>query len=231
MASVAPVHIGYIVDGNRRWARQHGLPDYEGHLAGYNAIQDIAKATFDAGVEFVSAYIFSTENWNRSQDEVHKLMGLVLRLLTADLPKFAENNIRLRVLGSRDRVDAKILKAIDRAEAETADNTAGTLAICFNYGGQQEIVDAVKKCVQAEGREAIDDLAVDKLESYMYAPEVPAVDLIVRTSGEQRISNFMLWRAAYSEFLFLEKTWPDMKSEDVEMIIDEYQTRGRRFGK
>ncbi len=143
--ATAPRHIGYIVDGNRRWAKRHGLPTYEGHLAGYNAIQDVAKATFDAGVEYMSAYIFSTENWKRSEEEVGKLMGLVLKMLTADLPKFAENNVRLRIIGSRDGVDEKILKAIDNAEAETAENTAGTLVLCFNYGGQLEIADACKK--------------------------------------------------------------------------------------
>jgi len=223
-----PRHIGYVVDGNRRWARQHGLPAYEGHLAGYNAIQDVAQATFDAGVEYVSAYIFSTENWKRSKEEVSKLMGLVLKLLTADLPKFDENNIRLRVLGSREKVSTKILKAIDAAEAKTAGNTRGTLAICFNYGGQLELADAVKKIVQSGA--ASETITPELIERNLYAPEVPPIDMIVRTSGEQRLSNFMLWRAAYSEFLFLEKTWPDMTKEDVTAIIKEYSERDRRIG-
>lgn len=223
-----PQHVGYIVDGNRRWAKSYGLPPYEGHLAGYNAIQDVAKATFEAGVKYVSAYIFSTENWKRSEDEVKKLMGLVLRLLTADLPKFQENDIRLRVLGSRDNVPQKILDAIDNAEAQTADNKAGTLALCFNYGGQQEIVDAVKKCVQA-GHD-IDSLTPADFSQYLYAPDVPGLDLLVRTSGEQRISNFMLWRSAYAELIFVDKNWPAMTSEDVPQIIEQYQQRKRRFG-
>ena len=226
---VVPKHVGYIVDGNRRWARKHGLPSYEGHLAGYNAIQEVVLATFNSGVEYVSAYIFSTENWKRSEDEVNKLMGLVLKLLTSDLPIFDKNNIRLRVLGSRENVNDRILKAIDIAEAQTANNTAGTLAICFNYGGQLEIVDAVKKVIQS-GFSA-DDVTIDLISQNMYAPEVPQMDLLVRTSGEQRISNFMLWRAAYSEIMFIDKLWPDMRKDDVTSIMKEYRKRFRRFGK
>ena len=223
-----PRHVGYVVDGNRRWAKMHGLPAYEGHMAGYNAIQDVAKATFEAGVEYVSAYIFSTENWKRSEDEVSRLMSLVLRLLTADLPQFSDNNIRLRVLGTREGVDEKILKAIDNAEAKTADNTGGTLAICFNYGGQQEISDAVRSIVQSGAK--ADEITPALIEQHLYSPDIPSCDLIVRTSSEQRLSNFMLWRAAYSEFLFLEKNWPEMTSEDVSSILEEYNARGRRFG-
>ena len=226
--SVVPLHVGYIVDGNRRWARRHGLPAYEGHLAGYNAIQDVAKETFDAGVKYMSAYIFSTENWKRSEDEVSRLMGLVLKLLSADLPVFAKHNIRLRVLGTPDGVDDKILKAIASAEEQTKDNTAGTLALCFNYGGQQEIADAVRKA--AESGLDMTQITPEQIEQFLYAPDIPPVDMIVRTSGEQRLSNFMLWRAAYSEFMFLDNTWPDMTEESVQQVIEEYQRRQRRFG-
>ena len=227
-APTLPQHIGYIVDGNRRWAKTHGLPAYEGHMAGYNAIHEVAEATFEAGIEYMSAYIFSTENWKRSEDEVSRLMGLVLKLLTADLPKFDEKNIRLRVLGSRERVSDKILKAIDDAETRTAGNTAGTLAICFNYGGQLEIADACKKIVQS-GVSA-DEVTPELIAQNLYAPEVPPIDLVVRTSGEQRLSNFMLWRPAYSELLFLDKPWPDMTKDDVTAILEEYTGRQRRFG-
>lgn len=224
-----PQHIAYIVDGNRRWAKRHGLPAYEGHMAGYNAIQDVAAATFDAGVPYMSAYIFSTENWKRSEEEVGKLMGLVLKLFTSDLHKFHDNDIRLRVLGSREGVDAKILKEIDHAEEVTADNTRGTLGLCFNYGGQLEIADAVKRA--AEAGEDMSQTTPELLEQYLYAPEIPPVDLIVRSGGDQRISNFMLWRAAYSELLFLDNAWPDMTKEDVSGILEEYNKRSRRFGK
>ncbi|HMI09866.1 MAG TPA: polyprenyl diphosphate synthase [Candidatus Saccharimonadales bacterium] len=228
MADAFPKHVGYIVDGNRRWAKTHGIPTYEGHLAGYNAIQEVAKASFDAGIEYVSAYIFSTENWKRSQDEVSKLMGLVLKLLTSDLHIFEENNIKLKIMGSRERVSDKILKAIDEAEARTANNTKGTLVICFNYGGQQEIADACKKIVQSGV--ALDGITPELISENLYVPEVPPVDMIVRTSGEQRLSNFMLWRAAYSEFMSLEKLWPDMTKEDVTAILKEYARRDRRIG-
>ncbi|MFZ1301727.1 MAG: polyprenyl diphosphate synthase [Candidatus Microsaccharimonas sp.] len=223
-----PRHVGYIVDGNRRWAKKHGLPVYEGHLAGYNALKDVAIATIDSGVEYMSAYVFSTENWQRSADEVKRLLSLVLRLLTSDIPMFNEYNIRLKVLGSRQGIDPKIIKAIEKAEAATAGNTAGEFALCFNYGGQLEIVEAVqaivKSGVKAENVDA--QLIADNL----YAPEVPPIDLIVRTSGEKRLSNFMLWRSAYSELLFLNKTWPDMTKDDVTAIMDEYTRRQRRFG-
>lgn len=223
-----PRHIGYVIDGNRRWAKQQGVPAYEGHLAGYNAIQDVAEASFDAGVKFVSVYIFSTENWKRSEEEVGKLMGLVLRLMTADLPRLQEHNIRLRVLGSRVGVSDKICDAIDNAEVLTAGNTAGTLAICFNYGGQLEIADACKKIVQ-EGV-APEAITPELLGQHLYAADIPPIDIVVRTSGEQRLSNFMLWRAAYSELLFLDKPWPDMTKQDVSAIIEEYTNRNRRFG-
>ena len=204
---VIPNHVGFIVDGNRRWAKQRGIPAYEGHLAGYNNLHEIVAAAFEMGVKYVSAYIFSTENWKRSQSEVGKLMDLVLKMLSTDIPILQKNNVRLLILGSREHLRPKIIQAIEKAEAETAGNTAGTLALCFNYGGQIEIVDAVKKIVQSGKK--VDDISVELIESNLYKPEVPPVDLIVRTSGEQRISNFMLWRAAYSELMFVDKTWAD----------------------
>jgi len=227
-APVVPRHVGYIVDGNRRWAKKHGLPAYEGHLAGHSVLKDIATATFDAGVEYMSAYVFSTENWKRSSDEVKRLMGLVLKILTADLPEFHKRNIRLRVIGSREGVQEKILKAIDKAEAETASNTGGTFVVCFNYGGQLEITEAVKKVVQSGI--AVEEITEEVIAQHLYAPDVPPMDVVVRTSGEQRLSNFMLWRSAYSELIFLPKSWPDMTKDDVAFIMKEYAKRQRRFG-
>ena len=223
-----PSHVGFIVDGNRRWAKKHGLPTYEGHLAGYNAIQEVAIAALDSGVKYVSAYVFSTENWKRSQSEVGKLMGLVLKLLTSDLPIFDERNIRLKILGSREKVSPKILQAIDAAELRTASNTAGTLVVCFNYGGQLEIADACKKIVQS-GVSA-DQVTPELISQNLYSPEIPPLDVVVRTSGEQRLSNFMLWRSAYSELIFVDKLWPDMTKDDVDDILKEYLRRSRRFG-
>lgn len=225
---VLPEHIGYIVDGNRRWAKKHGLPTYEGHLAGYNTSVDVMLASFDAGVKVVSMYTFSTENWKRTESEVSKIMSLVLKLLTSDIHILQDNNIRLRVVGSRERLSKGILKAIGEAEEKTANNTRGTAVVCFNYGGQLEITEACKKIIQ-DGVSA-DDVTPELIQQNLYAPDIPPVDLVVRTSGEKRLSNFMLWRAAYSEFIFLEKFWPDMTKDDVNGILEEYSRRARRFG-
>lgn len=226
--STIPKHIGFIVDGNRRWAKARGLPVYEGHLAGYSAVQEVVRASFEAGVQYVSAYVFSKENWKRSQDEVNRLMGLALKIAQSDINLLLDNNVKVCVLGSRHGVDPKIIAAIDDIEARSADNTAGTLALCFNYGGQLELADAYKAMMKA-GVQA-DDVTPEAIAQYLYYPDIPPVDLIVRTGGEERISNFMLWRAAYSEFMFIEKYWPDMTKEDVTAILEEYSVRNRRFG-
>lgn len=223
-----PQHIGYIMDGNRRWARSHGLPAYEGHLAGYNSLKDVLTATIEAGVKYASVYAFSGENWQRDQDEVGRLMNLFVSAVKNDIDYIQKQQVRVVVLGGRDNLDAKILAAIENIESKTAENTAGVLALCFNYGGQAEIADAVKKIVQS-GVSA-DEVTPELITQYLYAPEVPPCDVIVRTSGEQRLSNFMLWRAAYSELIFLNKNWPDMRKEDVVNILEEYKKRNRRFG-
>ena len=228
MSTDLPRHIGFIVDGNRRWAKQHGLPAYEGHLAGYNALQDVLLATLASGVTYASAYVFSTENWKRSSGDVDKLMRLSLKALTRDVQLFIANNVRLRVVGSRSELSPKLRVAIEDAEARTLDQTGGELLLCLNYGGQREIVDAVK-LLAASGADMSEITEVD-IEQNLYSPDVPPCDLIVRTSGEQRLSNFMLWRAAYSELLFVDKMWPDMTKSDVSAILEEYKSRKRRFG-
>lgn len=228
MSKELPTHIGFIVDGNRRWAKEHGLPGYEGHLAGYNAMQDVLLETLNRGVKYASAYVFSTENWKRSEDEVSRIMKLLRRILKNDITVFEENQIRLRVIGTQEGLDDDILKSIADAEKRTEHFTKGELLLCLNYGGQLEIADAVKKIV-ASGVKA-DEITPELIGENIYAPEVPPCDLIVRTSGEQRLSNFMLWRAAYSEFMFVDKHWPDMRKEDVTAILEEYANRQRRFG-
>ena len=224
-----PQHVGFIVDGNRRWAKKHGLPTYEGHLAGYNALKDILLETLSRGVKYASAYVFSTENWKRSEEEVGHLMGLLLKILEADVPIFVEHNVRLRVVGSREGLSEAIINAIDRAEATTAELDGGELLLCLNYGGQLEIADAVKKIIRSGA--SADDVTPELIAQHLYAPEVPPCDIIVRTSGEQRLSNFMLWRSAYSELHFIDKNWPDMRTEDVDDILEEYARRNRRLGK
>lgn len=223
-----PRHIGIIVDGNRRWAKKHGIPAYEGHLAGHNTLLEILPEFHKAGVEFVSLYLFSTENWNRSKDEVSRLMAIIMKVFTDDLKLFHANKIRLRVLGEEERLSKKVLAVLRRAEEETAHYTKGTVAVCFNYGGQREITHAVKKIVQSGV--APDAITEDLIAENLYAPDVPPVDIVVRTSGEQRLSNFMLWRAAYSELFFMKKMWPDMTKDDVAAILKEYSRRQRRFG-
>ncbi len=223
-----PKHIGYILDGNRRWAKKHGVPTYEGHLAGYTALKDIIEATADAGVEYISFYTFSTENWNRAEDEVRGIMKLIRMLFKTDIKELTKKGYKLVVLGGRENLPDDIITMMEEAEAMSAGGTKATLAMCFNYGGQQEIVAATKRAISA-GVQA-DALTPEVFAQYLDHPEVPPVDLVVRTSGEQRISNFMLWRSAYSEFLFIEKFWPDMRPEDVTAIIEEYNRRDRRHG-
>ena len=223
-----PTHVGYIVDGNRRWAKARGLDLQAGHEAGYEKVKDIVLDTIDRGVPYVSAYIFSTENWHRSGPEVKYLMDLVVKLLSEDLPVFVERGIRLRVAGTRIRLSRRVKKAIDKAETATKDLTNGTVILSFNYGGHQEIIDAVnrlRKTLSAQKK-----VTAQIFEQFLYTPDVPPCDLIVRTSGEQRLSNFMLWRSAYSELIFIKKAWPDMTKRDVTAILKEYAKRSRRFG-
>lgn len=223
-----PAHIGFILDGNRRWARDRGLPTLEGHRQGYENLKTIALAAFDKGVTCISAYIFSTENWNREKEEVSYLMDLALRMVTRDLSELDKKGVRVVWLGSTDKVSDKLLKALKKAEEKTKNNTAGTLALCFNYGGKRELAEGVAKLV-ADGIKP-EDVTEQLLESYLYYPDIKPVDIVVRTSGEQRLSNFMLWRAAYSELMFIDKHWPAFDESDLDAVIAEYAHRQRRFG-
>lgn len=223
-----PRHLGFIIDGNRRWAKKHGLPPYEGHLAGYNALKEVVVSVADSGVKYISLYTFSTENWNRAKEEVSNLMSLMMRLFKTDVQLLLDNDLRLVVLGTRDRLPKRMCDAIDSVEKLTAHCQKSTIAVCFNYGGQQEVANAVKRII--EQKIDSDDITPELISKNLYHPEVPEVDLIVRTSGEKRLSNFMLWRSPYSELLFLDKFWPDMKKADVTDILDEYSKRHRRFG-
>lgn len=226
--SDVPTHIGYILDGNRRWAKQHGLPTYEGHLAGYTALKDVVEATAAAGVEFISCYTFSTNNWNRAEDEVRGLMSLIRRLFKTDINALVDKGYKVVVMGGRENVPEDISAMIDNVEARSTHGTYATLAICFNYGGQEEIVRAARRLI--EQHISAEQVTLETVARALDHPEVPPCDLIVRTSGEQRLSDYMLWRAAYSEFIFLEKYWPEMTADDVTGILQEYADRNRRFG-
>lgn len=197
-------------------------------MAGYSTLTDVIEATFTAGVQYISIYAFSTENWKRDSKEVSNLMKLSLHAFSHDLKRLVRDKIRVRFLGIPDGLSGKIIDVIHRVEDATGSFEGRTLAVCFNYGGQQEIVDAVRKCYDdGLGR---DDVTAEAITARLYAPEIPPVDLVVRTSGEHRLSNFMTWRTVYSELLFLDKYWPDMRPEDVTAIIQEYNRRQRRFG-
>lgn len=230
METAVPNHVGYILDGNRRWAKKHGLPTYEGHLAGYNALKEVIEATADAGVKYISFYTFSTENWKRAASEVRGIMSLIRRLFRDDLKTLQRDGFRLVVLGSRDKIPKDIVRMCEEAEQSSAGGTRATLVMCFNYGGQQEIMRAAERYAEAKLLANQNGDERPAFEDYLDHPEIPACDLIVRTSGEQRLSNFMLWRSAYSEFLFLDKLWPEMTGEDVSAIMSEYFNRKRRFG-
>lgn len=223
-----PTHLGYILDGNRRWAKAHGLPTHEGHLAGYNALYDVIEATSDAGVKFISLYTFSTQNWNRTETEVKGIMRLIRRLFKQDIKRLVKYGFKVVVLGSREGLPDDVAELIVEAEKFSNDGARATLAICFNYGGQEEIVRAARRLI--EQKKSSEEVTLELFAANLDAPDIPPCDLIVRTSGEQRLSDFMLWRSAYSEFLFLDKFWPEMTKEDVTAILDTYSQRKRRFG-
>lgn len=226
---VLPKHIGFIMDGNRRWAKEQNLSSLKGHYQGAEVLKEIALACFKFGVPIVSVYAFSTENWGRSKTEVTYLMKLIIKFVDENLQELIENQVRIIHIGSREGLPKAVLSAIDKAVKTSENFTNGTLALCINYGGQQEIVDAAKKLLrhQTDPRR----LSVREFEQALYAPEIPPLDLVVRTSGEYRTSGFMLWRAAYAEYTFVDKYWPDFSKQDLRAVLLYYAKRQRRFGK
>ena len=223
-----PNHLGLILDGNRRWASEHGLRPFEGHRRGYLRLKKIAEAAFDRGVKYVTAFAFSTENWNRSKEEVTYLMDLLYWVATNELNKLHKHNVKVIFLGTEKGLSKKILDAIRAGEKKTAGNTGGTLVICLNYGGKQEISDAVARIIR-EGVKA-NQITPELIGSHLYDPSLPPIDLIIRTSGEQRLSGFMLWSAAYAELKFVLKYWPAFTVADLEEALQDYAIRQRRFG-
>jgi undecaprenyl diphosphate synthase len=224
-----PVHLGLILDGNRRWAVANGVSVAQGHREGYKNLKTVAKAALKYGVRYVSAYVFSTENWQRDKQEVRDIMSLLKWALKHEAKEFNKENIRLRIIGSKAKLGTALITAIHDAEKMTEHNTAGTILLCLDYGGQQEIVDAVKRIAASGVDPAI--ISAELIAEHLYAPDVPPLDLIIRTSGEQRLSNFMTWEAAYSELAFTEKNWPDFSEVDLLRAINNYRLRNRRFGK
>lgn len=219
-------HLGIIADGNRRWAKERGLPTIEGHRKGTEAIEALVAAAGKLGIEYITFYVFSTENWSRSAEEVSYLMKLAETKIPSLAKKMAKNNARLLILGSHERVDPKLMSKLEEAERLTADCTGVTACFCFNYGGEQEIADAATVAAEVDGK-----ITPETIRAHLYHPEVPDVDMVVRTSGEQRSSGFMLWRAAYAEYLFLPQYFPEMTEAVLEKVLQEYEKRNRRFGK
>lgn len=220
-------HVGFIADGNRRWARERGLPTLQGHKKGFDNVDMIVDELMDTEVEYVSFFVFSTENWDRSPEEVDYLMKLLGNSIERMGKKAQRNNVRIVIMGKPDPVDPKLWQRIMKVQEETKNNTRLTACYCFNYGGKWEIAQAAEKMLAAGETE----FTPETFRKYIYHPEVPDCDMIVRTSGEERISGFQLWRAAYSEFLFLDKHFPALEKSDVQLVLDEYHKRQRRFGK
>lgn len=219
-------HLGVIADGNRRWAKERGLPTLEGHKKGLDRIKELVGAADRAGIKYITFYVFSTENWGRSGDEVSYIMKLAETRILKYAEELAENNARMLILGSKARISPKLASVMEEAERVTADCTGITVCFCFNYGGEQEIADAASIAAEVDG-----EITPETIRKHLYHPEVPNVDMVVRTSGEERTSGFMLWRSAYAEMMFIKKYFPDMEAADIDAILAEYEKRNRRFGK
>lgn len=219
-------HLGIIADGNRRWAKERGLPTIEGHKKGLERIEELVDAAAKAGIKYITFYVFSTENWGRSEAEVSYIMKLAEGKILGFAKKLAKSNGRMVILGSQDKISPKLKKAIREAEEISKDCTGITVCLCFNYGGEQEIADAVNEAIKS-GKE----ITPESIREHLYHPEIPNIDMVVRTSGEERISGFMLWRTAYAELMFMKKYFPEMSGEDIKEILAEYERRNRRFGK
>lgn len=228
-ALTVPTHLGLVLDGNRRWAREHQLTVAQGHRRGYQNLKTVTRAAIKYGVRYVTAYVFSTENWQRDRQEVNDIMKILGWALKHEIKNIHKEDIRLRVIGSKVKLGAALLTAIHDAEKLTENNTRGTLLLCLDYGGQQEIVDSLKAIVTSGT--APEDVTTELVSKNLYAPDIPPLDLIIRTSGEQRLSNFMTWRSVYSELIFTKKYWPDFKEQDLLEAFATYGALQRRFGK
>lgn len=227
-----PNHIAIIMDGNGRWAKAHGFPRAIGHKKGADAVREVVEGCLERGINVLTLYAFSSENWSRPDDEVSDLMGLLRLYIKKEVSSLDKQGVRLRFIGQRERLAQDIIKQIEQAEDRTKHNEKLTLVIALNYGGQAEIIDAVKKIARQvdSGSITVDNITEETLSSSLYTADWENPDLIIRTSGEQRLSNFMLWQAAYSEFLFMDLLWPDFNKKSLDDAIEVYHQRERRFG-
>lgn len=225
-------HIAIIMDGNGRWAKKKHLPRAMGHKKGVEAVRDIVRVAGELGIEAMTLYAFSSENWSRPADEVSDLMGLLRQYIQSDIDEFDENGIRLKVIGNYQALDGDIVEMIDNALARTADNDKMTLSIALNYGAQDELLRAVKSIAKSAQAGEIDpdNIDVDLISSALDTADLPPLDLLIRTSGEVRLSNFLLWQAAYSELYFTETLWPDFDKRALQKALQTFGDRDRRYG-
>lgn len=226
-------HIAFIMDGNRRWAKQHNLPIAAGHRKGAETLTDIAKAAKELGVRYMTVYAFSTENWGREKEEVNTLMDLLRHYLDKGFKELKDNDARIIFIGERYMLADDIRQKMAQIEQETAQNKAVTLCVALSYGGRQEIVQAAKNIARkvADGKIEVDDINMEIFADNLYTKNIPDPDLLIRTSGEQRISNYLPWQTAYSEFYFSDTLWPDFSAGELKKIIEDYSKRERRYGK
>ena len=227
-----PRHVAIIMDGNGRWAAARGLPRTEGHRRGIEALRRTVRAAGEIGIEILTIFSFSSENWSRPRSEIRDLMGLLRHFIRNDLLELHRNGVLIRVIGGRDDLDPEIRRLLEEAESLTNDNAALTLVVAFNYGGRQEIARAAQRLAGevAAGRLPASAITAERFAAALDAPDLPDPDLVIRTSGEQRLSNFLLWQAAYSELVFVPIYWPDFDRSALEGAIAEYRRRQRRFG-
>ncbi len=231
--SILPRHVAVVMDGNGRWANKRHLPRAAGHKAGVSATRKIVENCAKKGIEALTIFAFSSENWNRPKAEVSSLMSLFVSTITAEVKKLDKKNVRVRFIGDRTRFSEKLQQSIEKSEELTRDNTGLQLNIAANYGGRWDIVNACRRLAEAvrDGAVAVDDIDEEMFDSSVSLSEMPAPDLFIRTGGEQRISNFLIWQLAYSELYFIDTLWPDFSGEDFEASLEWYAGRQRRFGK
>ncbi len=225
-----PRHIAVIMDGNGRWAKQRFMPRVMGHKRGVESLREVVKACRDLGVQYLTVFAFSSENWRRPAEEVSFLMSLFVKVLAREVAKMHQNNIRLRIIGDRSRFDEKLKQAMQDAESLTAQNSGLTLTIAANYGGRWDVLNAVQAMLQAQPQLA-EHFSEEDVSPYLAMSDAPEPDLFIRTGGEQRISNFMLWQLAYTELYFTDVLWPAFGRAELEAAIHSYQQRERRFGR
>jgi undecaprenyl diphosphate synthase len=230
--SAAPIHVGIIMDGNGRWAKARGLPRFEGHRRGVEAVRRAVRSATELGLRYLTIYSFSSENWSRPAEEISDLMALLKRFIRNDLAELHQNNVRVKVIGARDNLAADVAALLGEAEELTRDNRGLTLVVAFNYGARQEIAEAARRLAAdaLAGKIAAADVTEAALAARLDTAGIPDPDLVIRTSGEQRLSNFLLWQAAYAELVFLPIHWPDFDHAAFVSALAQYAARERRFG-